>query len=224
MRVNSNEDFIITPDMERIYRTKIISFFKTLSFRKALYPALTLFFALTVLALFILSARFLSRSIERVFVQEGEIEQNLTRVDMDTYMLLAKKLGIPIRETPATPTPTPVPENTPTPQESTGTSAPESTDENLPSKEEVSIAVYNGTQVAGAAGKIKTELETAGFSVGETGNRTREQEATELKFKESAQGFADEIERIAAARHAPVVRGALSAEDPFDIIIIIGAP
>ncbi len=76
---------------------KLFQNLKQFKFKKAIYPALSGFFAAAAVAAFVYSALFLSSSINRVFESpEGAAEGRMIKIEKENYNLVAKKLGWPL--------------------------------------------------------------------------------------------------------------------------------
>ncbi len=116
------------------------------------------------------------------------------------------------------PTPTPTPEFT-APQEQ-----PTATPEVAPDISKFKVKVLNGTPVAGLAGKMKTVLETAGFTVSGTGNAdTKEYQQVEVQAKSSVPAsvvskLKDEISKTYTVGSDKT----LADSDENDIVVILG--
>jgi hypothetical protein len=92
---------------------------------------------------------------------------------------------------------------------------------------EVTVIVLNGTSVSGAAGKYSTALQSAGYTMLESGNAAVKIPATQVFFTE---GFDVEAAAVALAIGAPatVTPAALPTPPPGEVgaanvVVVIGA-
>lgn len=74
---------------------KLLRQLKTVGIKRAIYPTLTSFFIIVLIALMILSARFLANNIDKAFrLDEKVLQAQLIRLNLDGFAKVAKKLGI----------------------------------------------------------------------------------------------------------------------------------
>lgn len=68
---------------------------KNFQFKKLIYPAISVFFVVIAVATFVLVTRFLYRNINKALTPDKQsVEQQLIKVDLDSFYLVIKKLGI----------------------------------------------------------------------------------------------------------------------------------
>lgn len=207
--------------MKERYKIKLKEIIKGITWKKVFYPTLISIFALIIIVLFIFSVRFISKSINRVFINEESIEGQLPRLELDSYLPVAKKLGIPINtfepsqelgdEFLAEP-------QIHTPSDSSATSSQDTID-NIQS---LKIAIYNSTDVLGLAQNLKNILKEKGFEVTETGNTEKTGDYTLIKIKESKKDSLAEVKTIVGEHYNIGESPFLSEDNGFDVIIIIG--
>lgn len=205
--------------MKEAYKNNIAKLIKTvrgMTWRATLYPALVSIFAITIVILFILSANFISKNINRVFVTEEDAASGLTRLDTVNYLPVAAKLGIPTGNPDVTQK-MEVLKETALPTETVNTAT--STAIN---KASLKIAVYNGTNTAGLASSLKKLLETSGFVVTETGNKKKESDLTIIKIKESKKSALTELQNALKGHYATGNSLTLDESSAFDVVIVIG--
>ncbi|MBI5817119.1 MAG: LytR C-terminal domain-containing protein [Candidatus Yonathbacteria bacterium] len=167
--------------------------------------------------MYILSANFISKNINRVFITEEDAASGLTRLDTGNYLPVATKLGIP------TGAPQKTSQEIPSQTAAGGETSTGSTEASAPlNKALLKIAVYNGTNTAGLAGSLKKLLETAGFVVTETGNKKKESELTIIKIKESKKSALSELQNALKGHYAIGDSLTLDEDDAFDVVIVIG--
>jgi len=153
-------------------------FLTILSLKKLIYPGIFVFLFGVLLFLFILSARFISMEINRIF--SADEPRNNFSVNTAQYTLLAKKLGLPAQTQEAEPAPTQIEASAP---------AATTTQESTPlDKAALSIGVFNGSNATGAAGKLAATLTAQGFVVAKTGNEAQQEKNT-IEIKESKKAY-----------------------------------
>jgi hypothetical protein len=195
---------------------KKINFLSKLSFRKNFYPLVSLVFALIIVLIFFFSVKFIAESIDRAFYEpsESEIASQVVLFDKANYIIVAKKLGIGVEEkkpenivNPATPFP----------------NIPIGLQPELMPKNFIKIAIYNSTQTAGLAAKLKAVLVGGGFEVAETSTLSPALETTTIKTKDgfSTSPFIEEIKTLVSSKYQ-IVSTTLPSTSTFDVEIIIG--
>jgi hypothetical protein len=113
-----------------------------------------------------------------------------------------------IRPTP-TPSVAPAPLATPTP---------------AVNKKTISIEILNGSGIAGVAGKMKTLLESKGYTVAGTGNaKTYDYEKTEIQTKEETASYSAMIAAdISGSYMVGSTSATLKSTLPYDAVVIVG--
>lgn len=195
------------------YRT-ILESVKKVRPRDLLYPSILVVFFIVVGIVFFFATRFISQSINKVFSFEQSTETQA--LDLARYALVAKKLGIPL-ETGAVGGATPV---APPIEAEVAPSAPISA-ETILDESKLSIAIYNGTKTAGLAGKLKSVLEEAGFTVKKTGNKSNDYPQTTIEIKEAVRSALPRLEQLVGDRYEAIIKNA-PADATYDVVIIIG--
>lgn len=186
--------------------------------RKLTYPLILVILVALIITAALFSAKSLRLQLDRVFV--AETTANSFAIDVANYKLVAAKLNLPESgETtiPAENTELPAVAPSPTTPEATTTaSAPVALD-----KKALAIGVYNATSVTGLAGKLKSALETGGFSVTKTGNE-KTQATNTVSIKESKRAYLLLLEPILGTGFDIEHPGTLPEDSTVDCKIIIG--
>ena len=177
---------------------------------------MTTLFVLVLAIIFTTTTRDLRAIIEQTFVAETGTAETLT-VENEHYLALKAKLNLPDI----------APQNDMTAVAAT-TSAPATTtplqSEQTPPEinlAEYSLAVRNGTEMNGLAGKLAVELETAGFAQAKTANASP-QAVTEIYIKEDIR--TEVFPLLKAAAPELLQDAVLMQNNPTsaDIVIILG--
>lgn len=198
---------------------------KSVELKKLIYPSILGTFLLLALLLFIVSARFLSRNINRVFsVDIDQAQAELTKVDLEKFTRVAKKLGIEVK------VPEPLLQEKLLP-EPVATSTPAAADQILEPEIEAPIAldktllkivVLNGTNQKGLAAGLKTLLEQNGFVVERAGNAEETQEETTLSIKESKKEYASLLKETVSQKYELGTNEVLEEDKDYDALVVIG--
>ena len=155
-----------------------------LTLSQTVYPALSAIFVILIIVLFILAVRTISTLINGT-VTEGPSSSEVSVVDSEEFLIVARKLGIPqeaASPTSATPTQQPEASEVARAQETLPvTASTGSTTETLDPKE-LTIAIYNGTTIKGSASRLKALIEKEGFVVAQTGNASKPASAMTLEL------------------------------------------
>jgi len=214
--------------------------------KKAVYPGILMAYLIVLAVILILTAKFLSAQINRIFesndIDSGGVESRT--LDLDNYRLLAQRLGLSFDESPktvvpeisdsatqpiatssemtATSTPSPVSAAAPEPA-ATSTPEPEPAVAKEPPKEtELSIYVINSTKKTGLAAGLKKDLEAAGLLVAGTGNQAKKESLTLLKIKPSVvSSKLETVKRIISAQYI-FEEKILPDSSRYNIEIVIG--
>lgn len=194
-------------------------FFKKTPLSKFVYPILLLLCAIGIIVVFILSTRFLTQEINRVFTLNTV--DNSFSIDLANYKRVAHKLGLPEE---ITGTPASLPETaSSTPITIENISASSTAAVSIPALDTsaITIAVYNATSASGLASKTKDKLIAAGFSVAKTGNANAQTTNT-ITLKESALKYLSLLREALGTSftNATVITASMNA--PYDAIITIG--
>ena len=216
--------------------------------KKAVYPGILMVYLIILAVILILTAKFLSAQINRIFesndIDSGRVESRT--LDLDNYRLLAQRLGLSFDESSktevpeisesspqpiatssemtATSTPAPVSAAAPEP---VATSTPEPEPEPAVAKEppketELSIYVINSTKKTGLAAGLKKDLEGAGLPVAGTGNQVKKEPITLLKIKPSVVSTKLEtVKRIISTKYI-FEEKVLPDTSRYNIEIVIG--
>lgn len=183
---------------------------KNTGIKKFIYPAVVLAFFVTVIIIFILSAKFISLNLGKTFYEpaEKDIQSQKTKLDLREFMTVIKKIGEEKQ-----------PEVIPPPIQT-----PNETVETI-DKKTLRIAIFNAAQKSGVAAKLKTDLETTGFAVEKTDNWPEISEKTIIKIREDKKKYTetvDEIEKIVSEKYILIETQTLENSSEFDVEIIIG--
>ncbi len=203
----------------------ILEKLKKMKIKRALYPAAILVFLLIILTIFLKTAEFLYKNINRPFsVNEAFLESQLTRINFGDYELLSKKLGFtfPVAPAPQLPEILPSPEVLPSEEPtSTPTTTEFQTEEN---KQDLKIAIFNTTLASGLASQLKEQLEEKGFLVQRIGNESPTLEQTTIQIKEAVKNspFVEEIKQIVSEEYLLSEIQTLTEESEYDVLILIG--
>ncbi len=202
-------------------KEQIKKLFSNLQPRDMIYPGISLVLLIALVVIFFMASKSLYAHIDSAISLETGEESSLLRLDMENLTVLANKLAIPIQSA-ETFTP---PEIKITPTE-TGISPTEDTSPTLipteTNRASVRIAVYNSTETAGLAGKLKSALESEKFVVVETGNKTPTLETTVIQTKASLDASLRSAINAAVSKSYTVTAETLPSDSAFDVIIIIG--
>lgn len=190
---------------------------KNLKFKSLVYPAIFFFALIVITVIFIFSVKFFLKTIGGVFdVDEGVLDSQIVKVDMDNFSRVAKKLGIEV----VTSSEQVAGEEKP--------AAEEDEEENIIQpviidKQRIKIAVYNATKEKGLANEVKKELEVNGFVVDKVGNFFLGGKSV-LKVKKEFDMIGDEIKGVVEKKYpSGMEKEILSEEEEYGIIIIIGS-
>lgn len=178
--------------------------------RDLIYPGIILFFSIIVLVLFSLATQFIANNLNKAF--SGSIIGEIRTLNMENYILVAKKLGI------NTETKKVVGDTTPSP----ATSTPEEVTQPSLDKKELSLQVLNSTKKSGLAGSLAKTLEEAGWSKATTGNQNKLIPTTTVLIKESLTSFGPEILEEVKKIYPSATATTTAETAEFDIVIIIG--
>jgi len=218
---------------------QLLEKFKSLEWKKLIYPAISGFFFIITLLLFLSGAKFLSNSINKTFtVESSSIESDLTRINFNNLDVVAKKLGIEIKSSETSTSPNPTPVEVPAPQPEP---PPVSQNENevagpvaptpaptpaVEDKKSLKIEVLNSTKTAGLAGELKTLIENSGYVVEKTGNSSPVAETTSIKVKAETQSAfptsVAELKQIVSSKYSSAAIDTLEPDSPYNIVITIG--
>lgn len=195
------------------------NFFKNTTLSKFVYPAILALGAITIIIVFVLSTRFLTREINRVFAVDAV--GNDFSIDLAHYRLVARKLGLPqdIAGTPAVTSET----VSSAPAIEASTSTPSVTASSTPplDKSAITMAVYNATSVKGLAAQAKDKLVAAGFTVSKTGN-AEAQSTNTITLKESAMEYLPLLREALGSAFADAAVTTAATNATHDAVITIG--
>lgn len=212
-------------------KLKILSKLKEIRVRKLVYPSISGLFILAALTLFVFSANFVSKHINRA-LDDGEFSGNILSLNKNDFEPVSKKLNIKINENAVIPIETAASEQPPavetTPAQNTATSTEAtSTPPAAPSitaeeKLSLKISVLNSTKTSGLAAGLKKVLEESGFVVEKTGNTSPVLTETILKIKIGKEKYKDVLVKAVSSKYPVSNSQEISADDPYDVIIVIG--
>jgi hypothetical protein len=213
---------------------------KKITFQKVVYPAIVVLFVAVIALVLSLSARFLTREINRS-LSAGVAKQEADLViDMEGFTAVAKKIGITITEQPQEAAEETVPAATisaPPPVVESPAIAPETLPQEPPpvvpvpevpaeapviERSSVAISVLNSTKTPGLAGKMKSALLAAGFTSVATGNQSPALTETVVRMKALLGTLRDEIQDIVGAQQYQFSVEELDLLSENDAVIIIG--
>lgn len=213
------------------FKLKILSKLKEIKVRKLVYPSISGLFILAALTLFVLSANFISKHVNRA-LDDGEFSGNILSLDKSGFEPVGKKLNIRINESAAIPLEATASEQSPaietTPAQDTATSTEAtSTTPAVPSvtaeeKLALKISVLNSTKTSGLAAGLKKVLGDAGFSVGNTGNTSPTIDGVALKIKPGKEKFKESLVSAISAKYSSINFQEIPDSDSYDVIVIIG--
>lgn len=188
--------------------------------KKLVYPAISILFVSVALLLFGKTAFFISANINKAFTtDEAAIESELLRVDIQNYLLVAKKLNIPVP-------PPPTPQEIPPPQETSPEETPTPPPPPPEDKAALHIQVVNSTPTAGLAGGLRDLLEGAEFTVVRVGNFSPPHALTVIQIKESTRSSfplsLEEIRGLVSQEYELGGDETLEESSEYDVVIIIG--
>lgn len=178
-----------------------------------IYPGIVLLFAIVVGVIFILSTRFIARSIDTAF--SGDTGEGGSSLNMENYTLIAKKLGISAeikRETPVIQV-----ETTTTIEQPATTTTTQVLD-----KKAFTLNILNSTEKSGVAGALAVSLESAGFAKAKTGNEKTLYATTTVAIKESKSALGQSLLEEVQKTYPDAVSTTSPETTSFDVIIIIG--
>ena len=207
-------------------KLKILSKLKDVKLAKFVYPSISGLFIITALALFVFSANFISKHINKA-LSDGDVSGGLLSLNKDGFEPIKKKLNIKIEENVAPQETAPVlnNENASTTEVSSASSTPpEATKVEITPEEKLAlkISVLNSTKTSGLAAGLKKILEESGFVVGKTGNTSPVLTETVIKIKKGKEKYKDSIVSAISAKYSVNGFPELPENDPYDIVIIIG--
>lgn len=198
---------------------------KGIKLKQLIYPTILGTSCVIALLLFIVSARFLSRNLNRVFsVDIDQAQAELTKVDLEKFTRVAKKLGIEVKM------PEPVLQEEPLPEPAAASASaeadqilePETEAPIVLNKTLLKIVVLNGTNQKGLAAGLKTLLEQNGFVVERLGNSEETQEETTISTKESKKEYGSLLKEIVSQKYGLGADEVLEEDKEYDALIIIG--
>jgi hypothetical protein len=223
----------------------IVTAIKHIKPKSLIFPALFIIYVVVLALIFTGSTKKLAREINNVFADIPR--ENLYAVDITKYSLVAQKIGLPAYVEPSaqtivpsdttnlgtTPTST---DSSTTPDTTTSTSTTPTTEttENPSTDSDsttnptsdsdldpgmLSVAVYNASGVTGLAGKLKTQLETTGFSVITVGNAEAQSQTT-LSIKDSKKAYIPMI--TSELLEFNLITQSLPEDSELDAVITIG--
>jgi hypothetical protein len=198
--------------------SKILMKMKSADF---IYSAVIFILIGLVVILFSYSTSFIVKNVDKIF--SFEQETSASALDMTTYSIVVKKLGLPentTQESPAVPAEVP-PENTVTPPEE----AP-AVETPVPAvvldKQSITINILNSTSKKGVAATLAGKMETAGFAKAETGNEKKSYALTTIIIKEEKKEYLSVVEEAVKASYPKAVTETAAGKTDFDVTIIIG--
>lgn len=212
-------------------KLKILSKLKEIRVRKLVYPSISGLFILAALTLFVFSANFVSKHINRA-LDDGEFSGNILSLNKNDFEPVSKKLNIKINEnaviqieTAASEQP-PAVETTPAQNTATSTEAtstpPAAPGVTTEEKLALKISVLNSTKTSGLAAGLKKILEESGFSVGNTGNTSPAIDGTLIKLKTGKEKFKESLVSAISAKYSSINFQEIPEDNSYDIIVIIG--
>lgn len=201
---------------------------KKFELKKIIFPAILLaYFGLLSLLLFS-SAQFFTRELNLALTTDDGLEaaQNQPALDLAGYSLLEKKFKL----TPTVSTPAPAVVEPQALASSTASSTPVLDATSTPpqvestSTEPLTISILNSTKIAGLAGKLKKQLEDAGWPVANVGNHSPVLSTTTINLSPQ---LADDsgwttIKSILTENGYLYIENLLPVAGKYDMEIIIG--
>ena len=196
---------------------------KKLKIKRIIYPAIFTILIISLIIIFVSSARFLSQNLNKAFVSPNEktIESQLIKIDLANYNLVIKKLGIKNEPTPAPETIQPI--TSPATTTEIQQPAPTSTIQ-YKNKTVLKIEILNSAKPPGLAADLKTLLTNSGFMVEKTGNQSAAEEITLVKVRDSEKNSPaiNELSEIVSKKYTSASIQTLEETNEFDVIIVIG--
>ena len=168
---------------------------------------LAVFFTLVGITFF-LSVNFLSHNINKVFTVE--IQEPAHGLNMENYMLVAKKLGLSI----------PTEQERNLPQASKASQATSTT--TVLDKQSLIIKVLNGTTKVGVASALSKSLTNGGFSVLKTGNDDYSYATTTIVIQESKAVYLPSLLAIVRKSYPDTYATTTEKTTAYDVVITIG--
>ncbi len=214
-------------------KIKILSRLKGLEPRKLIYPSISGLFILLSLILFVLSANFVSRHVNRAL--DGDVTAgDILSLNKNDFEPIKNKLNIRITKAvsgepgaPAEISPSPAPESPAieTPASETAASstpAPEIVAVTTEEKAALKISILNSTKTSGLAAELKKVLEEKGFGVEKTGNYSPTISGTIIRIKTGKEKFKEMVAEAVSQKYPVSGYEEIPESDPYDIVVIIG--
>jgi len=148
-----------------------------------IYPGIVFLFAIIVGIIFILSTRFIARSIDTAF--SGDTGKGSSSLNIENYTLVSRKLGISteVRKESAN-----VPVETSIPSAPLATTTTQVLD-----KKAFTLNILNSTAKSGLAGAMAQSLESVGYPKAKTGNEKTLYATTTVAVKESKSAIGEAL-------------------------------
>lgn len=188
--------------------------FKKLKSEDYIYIGIIIFFLIAMIIVFSMTVKFISKNINKVFYSENNNE--VGGLNMEQYLLMAKKLNINITNTNT--------ENTPAQAtailpliSTTTTSTTISLD-----KQSLLIKILNGTTNKGVATTLAKSITDEGFTVLKTGNEKSDYATTTLIMQENKSAYTEILLRALRKSYPQAIATTTNKVNAFDAIIIIG--
>jgi len=185
--------------------------------RDLIYPGVVLLFVIIVLVLFSLSTKFITNNINKAF--SGDAGGESRTLNMDNYILVAKKLGIEVDRNKSVSTavePSPLLAITTT---ATTTATTTMTDVR---KEDLTLEILNSTTKSGVASALSKKLTAAGYSPAALGNQKKLLPNTTILIKESKASFGPAILEEVKKVYGGATATTTTETADFDVTIVIG--
>jgi hypothetical protein len=205
---------------------------KKIKFNVWLYPFLLVLVLLILLAVSFFSIKYLSAVTNRVLVSSDTASGDLIKLDLDDYNTVATKIGLPlvVVTTADSDIDSGIITDAYTPESVVASSTDFSTTtisstaivSTTIDKQNVKIAVYNGTSKAGLAADLRDQLTAIGFVNINIGSVVTSTTGTVIGVKESVASIYPEIATEISKTYTNVVRQILAEDFDYDVWIIIG--
>jgi len=205
--------------------TKPIEIPKKLESIDFIYLGVLFLSFIIIVIVFFYSTSFIIKNVNKIFAQNNVTDSHA--LEIKGYSLLEKKLKLPVNNvinnvtlTEPTPTtnvaPTDTQVTTPTPPAVPEVIAPVLDNKTL------TINVLNGARKAGVAGTMITELETAGFAKGTTGDSKTIYPITTILIKDAKKDYTKAIEDAIKKNHPKAITKVNPTTSKFDVVVIVG--
>lgn len=192
-----------------------------------IYPAITLFFAITVLFLFSKTIVFLTTNIDKVFsVNNASLAGAVPQLDLANYELIRKRFNWPelARASSTEALILPAAPSTATAVASTLAKNAD-TAQIISEKAAITIKIFNGPGGITAGDALQNELNQFNFTNSQIDSHQLVLKDTIIQFKSSSKNlkkYMEEIEKIISSKYPIQIGSDLPDSAEYDVSILIG--